>query len=152
MSKKERILIILAAVMVAILIFGFIYDRNSAVLKRTLPYDYSEELELVDMEKYGTMFYRVAYGAKFAIDHDNADFYVERICDIYGFAGEFLTYEEYKEFEASSIITNFSLKPVVEEGTVVWILYGQDENDNEILYIIESQSSSEAYMFVYYKR
>ena len=52
-SKKDLILVVVTVIMVIILVVGFIYDRNSALLERTNYFAITDDqnLELVKMNK-----------------------------------------------------------------------------------------------------
>ena len=68
-KKTDLILIVITVILVGVLIGGFIYDRNSALLARTNYFAINEDpnLELVKMEKAGFLYMRAGYQAKLQI-------------------------------------------------------------------------------------
>ena len=68
-GKKDVILVVVTVILVIVLIVGFIYDRNSALLERTNRYDFAvdDNIEVVKMNKVGFLFERAAYEAKLKI-------------------------------------------------------------------------------------
>ena len=154
-SKKDIILVIVTVIMVIILVVGFIYDRNSAVLQRTNKYDVTVDnnLELVKMNKVGFLYARAAYEAKIRIKDGMADNYIISLATVYGGSGQMFDYPQYKQYEAD-VLTNVSIKPNPREDSFIWVLGTTlKENSNEnIVYIISLEGEGEAYIYLYYSR
>ena len=154
-GKKDIILLAVTVILVIVLIVGFIYDRNSALLQRTNLYDVSvdENLEVVKMNKVGFLYARAAYEAKLKIKNGNAQDYIITLASVYGGLGQMFDYDQYKQYEAD-VLTNVSIKPNPMQDSFVWVLGAPlKENSTEnIVYIISIESEDEAYMYLYYSR
>lgn len=154
-GKKDIILIVVTVILVIVLIVGFIYDRNSAVLQRTNIYDVSvdDNLELVKMNKVGFLYMRAAYEAKMKIKNGNAEDYIITFASVYGGLGQMFDYTQYKQYEAD-VLTNVSIRPNPREDSFIWVLGTKlKENSNEnIVYIISIEGEGEAYIYLYYSR
>jgi hypothetical protein len=154
-GKKDVILIIVTVILVIVLIVGFIYDRNSAVLQRTNLYDVSvdDNLEVVKMNKVGFLYMRAAYEAKLKIKNGNAQDYIITLASVYGGMGQMFDYTQYKQYE-SEVLTNVSIKPNPMQDSFIWVLGAPlKENSSEnIVYIISLEGENEAYIYLYYSR
>lgn len=154
-GKKDIILVVVTVILVIVLIVGFIYDRNSAVLQRTNLYDVSvdENLEVVKMNKVGFLYARAAYEAKLKIKNGNAQDYIITLANVYGGLGQMFDYEQYKQYEAD-VLNNVSIKPNPMQDSFIWVLGAPlKENSTEnIVYIISIEGEDEAYIYLYYSR
>ena len=154
-GKKDVILIVVTVILVIVLIVGFIYDRNSAVLQRTNLYDVSvdDNLEVVKMNKVGFLYLRAAYEAKLKIKNGNAQDYIITLASVYGGMGQMFDYTQYKQYE-SEVLTNVSIKPNPMQDSFIWVLGAPlKENSSEnIVYIISLEGENEAYIYLYYSR
>jgi hypothetical protein len=154
-GKKDVILIVVTVILVIVLIVGFIYDRNSAVLQRTNLYDVSvdDNLEVVKMNKVGFLYMRAAYEAKLKIKNGNAQDYIITLASVYGGMGQMFDYTQYKQYE-SEVLTNVSIKPNPMQDSFIWVLGAPlKENSSEnIVYIISLEGENEAYIYLYYSR
>ena len=148
-GKKDVILIVVTVILVIVLIVGFIYDRNSAVLQRTNLYDVSvdDNLEVVKMNKVGFLYMRAAYEAKLKIKNGNAQDYIITLASVYGGMGQMFDYTQYKQYE-SEVLTNVSIKPNPMQDSFIWVLGAPlKENSSEnIVYIISLEGENEAYI------
>ena len=153
--KKDTILIIVTVIMVIVLVIGFIYDRNSALLDRTNRLDITgdENLELVKINKVGFLYARAAYEAKVKIKNGAGDDYIIKIASLYGGAGRIFDYSQYKAYEAY-VLASQSIKPNPREDSFIWVLgVPLKENTSEnIVYIISLEGNDEAYIYLYYSR
>ena len=121
-KKSDIVLVIITIFLVFILIVGFVYDRNSALLARTnqIAINGDDNLELVKMNKAGFLFARAGYEAKIKIKDGNSENYIIRIAATYGAAGQMFDYEQYKQYEAD-VLDRVSLKPDPVADSFVWV-------------------------------
>ena len=154
-GKKDVILVVVTVILVIVLIVGFIYDRNSALLERTNLYDFAvdDNIEVVKMNKVGFLYARAAYEAKLRIKDGDAEGYIITLASVYGGKGQMFDYDQYKQYEAD-VLTNVSIKPEPMQDSFIWALGAPlKENSSEnIVYIISIESESEAYIYLYYSR
>ena len=80
-KKTDIILIVITVILVAVLIGGFIYDRNSALLARTnlIAINGDDNLKLEKMNKAGFLYRRAGYEAKLRIKNGHTEDYIIRI-------------------------------------------------------------------------
>ncbi len=154
-SKKDLILVVITVILVGVLIGGFIYDRDSALLSRTNYFPISEDqnLEVVKMNKAGFLYMRAAYEAKIKIKDGRADNYIIEIAQTYGGEGRMFDYPQYKEYEAD-VLTKVGLKPDPRTDSFIWVL-GVPLNPNtseNIVYIVSIEGEGDAYIYLYYSR
>ncbi len=154
-NKKDIILVVVAVILVIVLIGGFVYDRNDALLERTNDFAIvgDENLELVKMEKVGFLYMRAAYQARIKIKNGKADQYIIRIADTYGGSGQLFDYEQYKQYEAD-VLNNVAVKPNPRQDSFIWVLgVPLKENSTEnIVYVVTVEGSGEGYIYLYYSR
>ena len=154
-GKKDVILIVVTVIMIIVLVVGYIYDRNTAVLKRTLDYAVTEDenLEFVKMNKVGFLYMRAAYEAKFKIKDSNADNYIIDIASHYGGLGQMFDYTQFKEYEADAL-SAVSIKPNPKEDSFTWVIGVplRENTDEKAVYIISIEADNNAFLYVYYSR
>lgn len=156
MQKKTDVyLIIITVILIGVLIGGFIYDRNSALLARTNYFAINEDqnLEIVKMEKAGFLYMRAGYQAKLKIKNGAADQYIIKIAQTYGGQGQLFDYTQYKEYEADAL-NSVSIKPNPSPDSFVWVLgvpLSATTTEN-IVYVITVEGPGEAYIYLYYSR
>lgn len=154
-SKKDLILVVVTVIMVIILVVGFIYDRNSALLERTNRIDitHDQNLELVKINKVGFLYMRAAYEAKVKIKDGSAEDYIIKIASLYGGAGQMFDYTQYKKYEAD-VLSSQSIKPAPREDSFIWVLGTplKPNSSENIVYIISLEGENEAYIYLYYSR
>ena len=154
-KKSDIVLVIITIFLVFILIVGFVYDRNSALLARTnqIAINGDDNLELVKMNKAGFLFARAGYEAKIKIKDGNSENYIIRIAATYGAAGQMFDYEQYKQYEAD-VLDRVSLKPDPVADSFVWVLGTtiDDYSNQNIVYIVSLDNDGEAYIYLYYSR
>lgn len=154
-NKKDIILIAVTIILVIVLVAGFIYDRNSAVIARTnyFAINGDDNLEIVKMNKYGFLFMRAGYEAKIRIKDNKADQYIVRIAETYGGAGQMFDYSQYKKYEAE-VLDKVTLKPNPREDSFIWTLgVPLEENSTKnIVYMVSVEANGESYIYLYYSR
>ncbi len=154
-KKTDLILIVITVILVGVLIGGFIYDRNSALLARTNYFAINEDpnLELVKMEKAGFLYMRAGYQAKLQIKNGAADEYIIKIAETYGGMGQMFDYTQYKDYEAD-VLNNVSIRPDPRTDSFVWVLgvpLSATSTEN-IVYVVSVEGEGEAYIYLYYSR
>ena len=154
-KKTDMILIVITIILVGVLIGGFIYDRNSALLARTNYFAINEDpnLELVKMEKAGFLYMRAGYQAKLQIKNGAADDYIIKIAETYGGMGQMFDYTQYKGYEAD-VLNNVSIRPDPRTDSFIWVLgvpLSATSTEN-IVYVVTVEGEGEAYIYLYYSR
>lgn len=154
-KKTDLILIVITVILVGVLIGGFIYDRNSALLARTNYFAINEDpnLELVKMEKAGFLYMRAGYQAKLQIKNGAADDYIIKIAETYGGMGQMFDYTQYKGYEAD-VLNNVSIRPDPRTDSFIWVLgvpLSATSTEN-IVYVVTVEGEGEAYIYLYYSR
>lgn len=154
-KKTDLILIVITVILVGVLIGGFIYDRNSALLARTNYFAINEDpnLELVKMEKAGFLYMRAGYQAKLQIKNGAADDYIIKIAETYGGMGQMFDYTQYKGYEAD-VLNNVTIKPNPRTDSFIWVLgvpLSATSTEN-IVYVVTVEGEGEAYIYLYYSR
>ena len=154
-KKTDMILIVITVILVGVLIGGFIYDRNSALLARTNYFAINEDpnLELVKMEKAGFLYLRAGYQAKLQIKNGAADDYIIKIAETYGGMGQMFDYTQYKGYEAD-VLNNVSIRPNPRSDSFIWVLgvpLSATSTEN-IVYVVTVEGEGEAYIYLYYSR
>ena len=155
MQKKTDIILIgVTVILVIVLIGGFIYDRNSALLARTnyFAINGDDNLELVQMEKVGFLYMRAGYEAKLRIKDGLAAKYIVRIAETYGGEGELFDYSQYKEYE-TKVLDRVTIKPNPLQDSFVWMLgVPLEENSSKNIVYIVTLENDGAYIYLYYSR
>jgi len=155
-KKSDIILIIVTVILVGVLIGGFIYDRNDALIDRSNPVALmgDDNLEIVKVNKKGFLYYRTAYEAKIKIKDGSWSRYIIRISETYGGEGAMLDYNQYKEYEADALDL-VTVKPNPRTDSFTWVLgVPLKENSTEnIVYIVTMEGDNhDAYIYLYYSR
>ncbi len=154
-KKSDIILIVITIILIGVLVGGFIYDRNEALLERTnyFAINADENLKLVRMEKVGFLYMRASYEAKIQIMDGAADHYIIRIAQTYGGQGQMFDYAQYKKYE-SDVLTNVTIKPNPRTDSFIWVLgvpLSSTSSEN-IVYIITIEGNGDAFIYLYYSR
>ena len=151
MKKKEKILVVITIVLIGLLIWGFIYDRDSAVLERTIPdIVNSDDIELVTMKKYGMMLHRVAYEAKFTITEGHEpDEVWARLSSNYDFSGSWLSYEEFQGF-ADENLKSYSYIPKPAAGSGAYVMAIEDSEGHHVCQVMDIENGDDVYLYIYY--
>ena len=154
-KKSDVILIVVTIILIGVLIGGFIYDRNEALLERTnfFAINADENLKLVRMEKVGFLYMRAGYEAKLQIQDGAADHYIIRIAQTYGGDGQMFDYTQYKKYEAD-VLTGATIKPNPRTDSFIWVLGVPLSNttSENIVYIITIEGNGDAFIYLYYSR
>ena len=154
-KKSDIVLVVVTIIMVLVLIGGFIYDRNSALIGRTsyFPISSDDNLKIVKVEKAGFLYMRAYYEAKVEILDKNPDQYIIAIASTYESQGQIFDYEQYKEYEAK-VLDSVTLKPNPREDSFVWVLAVplEENSGKSIVYIVSVEGTGDAYIYLYYSR
>ena len=158
-SKKDIILVVISVILVFVLIGGFIYDRNEALLDRTNRFAVSadDNLEIVKVNKVGFLYARAYYEAKLHVKNSNYDTwsqYLLRIAQTYGGEGQLFDYAQYKQYEADCLDTA-SLKPEPREDSLVWVLgvpLSATTSENMVYILSVEGDDAQVYIYMYYSR
>lgn len=152
-KKSDIILIVVTIILIGVLIGGFIYDRNDALLERTnyIPIKADDNLELVKMEKVGFLYMRAGYEAKLRIKDGAAGQYIIEIAETYGGKGEMFDYTQYKQYE-SDVLNGVTMKPNPRTDSFIWVLGAplEPNSSKNIVYIVTIEGEGEAYIYLYY--
>lgn len=151
MSKKDKRLIVITIILVIVLIAGFIWDKNSYVLDRTLDTPISSDMEIKSVKKFGFMFYRKAYQAKIAISPDIAQAKLDEIALTVKEPPEVLSYDEFQKYKEESFNKEL-LIPNPMLGTEVAIIKSVTSKNDYATYMIDIESDTEAYIYIYFAR
>ncbi len=156
-SKRERTMVIATIVLAIILLISAIYDRNSALLKRTLAYELPEGAKIVKVEKHGFAFYRVGYEAKIAVDPSRPEAVLQCFVDGYDFSGSMMSESEFQEvydylFGEDGQFDYVNLKPSPATGSRVWMCEVITEDEHTIVQFLDIESGDQAYLYIYYVR
>lgn len=156
-SKRERTMIIATIVLAVILLISAVYDRNSALLKRTLAYELPEGSKIVKMEKHGFAFYRVGYEARVAVDAAHPEEVLQCFVDGYDFSGSMMTEGEYQEmseylFGEDGQFDYVNLRPNPAAGSRVWMCEVITEDEHTIVQFLDIEAGDQAYLYIYYVR
>ena len=165
MKRKEVVLIAITVVLLIVMIVGFVRDRNEAVLKRTLPFEYTDDMEVVEMEKKGMLLARTSYEAKIRVECDDIYELFEMIWDAAGVAVEnpednYIEADEYERFKAT-VLRDSDIVPEPDPDTRVWA-FGFEDGGHDYYCVVDIEGSSigaegnveggEIYLYVYYTR
>lgn len=150
MNKKSFALLVILVVVVGAVVAGLIYDRNEALIDRTQPLPLGDNYQIVEMHKHGFIFHRAAYEAKIKIPHDEPETIMNYLANMHQFGGEILLYTEYLTFRDEVFTDSNLMQPQVEEGSNIWLQGVGEEGGPNVVNIIVSEDSENAYLYVYY--
>ncbi len=155
MAKKDKILIAVTVIMLVILAVCFVYDRTPALMSRTLAYDLPEDTKVVDIDKHGFLFYRVAYEAKVEIDPENPEEILTCFVQGYGDSGRMLSMEEFTtmtDYMFENFYSYTTMHPTPSEGSYIWMHEADTEDGHHVLHFIDIEEGDHAYLYIYYVR
>lgn len=155
MKKKEKILVAVTVIMLVILAVCVVYDRTPALMSRTLAYDLPEDTKVVDIDKHGFLFYRVAYEAKVEIDPNNPEEILTCFVQGYGDSGRMLSHEEFTtmtDYMYENFYSYTNLHPTPSEGSYIWMQEADTEDGHHVLHFIDIEDEDHAYLYIYYVR
>lgn len=154
-KKSDIVLVIVTIILVIVLVGGFIYDRNEALLDRTgyFPISSDDNLKIVKVEKAGFLYMRAYYEAKVQILDKDADKYIIGIATTYESEGQIFDYSQYKEYE-SQVLDKVTVKPNPREDSFIWVLAVplEEKSNKSIVYIVSVEGTGDAYIYMYYSR
>lgn len=150
MTRKDKILIIVTAVLLAVLVFGFWNDRNTYMLKRTTSFDMTDDMKLISMDKSGMLLWRTAYEAKIEILSGDIDSVRAELTEAYADAGNDYKYDDYLEL-SQDVFEGETLYPVPSADTPVWVQTIETDGGHEITNMIDTESDG-TYLYIYYSR
>ena len=150
MSKKDKILIVITIILVAVLIGGFVWDYNGFLLKRTLKIEITDDMDIISMNKAGTLFYRKAYEARIKLPREKAEDELNLIVQTYGADAEIMDDHEFSHFAEESFKSEL-LKPQPVTGTEVAVVKATD-GDDLVTFMMDVENESDAFIYVYYYR
>ena len=154
-KKKEKILVAVTVIMLVILAVCVVYDRTPALMSRTLAYELPEDTKVVDIDKHGFLFYRVAYEAKVEIDPNNPEEILTCFVQAYGDSGRMLTMEEFTtmtDYMYENFYSYTSLHPTPSAGSYIWMQEADTEDGHHVLHFIDIEDEDHAYLYIYYVR
>ena len=101
LSRKDVVLIVVTVILFLIMVGGFIYDNNGALLDRTnlIPISKDENLEVVKMEKVGFLYSRSAYEAKIRIKDGMWQQYIDVIYTYYEGSGMLMMTQDFEGYK-----------------------------------------------------
>ncbi|MBR1796878.1 MAG: hypothetical protein IJ757_02540 [Clostridiales bacterium] len=155
MTKKEKNLIIVTVVMVLLLAVCALYDRSSALISRTLPYELPADTKLVDIDKHGFMFYRVAYEAKIEIDPSNPEEILTCFVDGFGDSGDMISHAEFdsmSQYMYDNYYSYVRIKPEPVTGSTIWLHEAELPGGHSVIHFIDLEEGEHAYLYIYYVR
>lgn len=150
MSKKDKILIVITIILVAVLIGGFVWDYNGFLLKRTLKIEITDDMDVISMNKAGTLFYRKAYEARIKLPREKAEDELNLIIQTYGADPEIMSDVDFAHFADESFKSEL-LKPQPVSGTEVAVVKATD-GDDLVTFMMDVENESDAFIYVYYYR
>lgn len=164
LQKREWILIGVAALMVIVVIVAFVRDRDEALLKRTLPFDYTSDMKVVEMDKRGMLLNRTSYDAKIRIKSEDPLDLIADICEGVDTEIEYMGdyYIMYDELETFLIpFKDSDIIPEPDPGTMIWAM-GVEDGGHDYYFILDVEGSTvdadgcveggDIYLYVYYTK
>ena len=142
-SKKDIILIVVTVIMLGVLVGGFIYDRTPALLDRTNCFLISEDenLNVVNIEKHGFLYNRVAYEAKIEILDGYWETYYFALANLYENQGQLMDFKEFQNYSEENL-NKVSIRPHPSNDATVWLMGTKLEADKNSYKILNNGQSS----------
>ena len=155
LSRKDVILIVVTVVLFLIMVGGFIYDSNGALLDRTNLINISSDsnLEVVKMEKVGFIYSRASYEAKLLIKNGSWQSYIDPIQSAYGGSGVVMMTPEFQNFNDITL-NEVTIKPVPSSNAYIFLFGSTIKKDSKenVVYVIDQEDDGNAYLYIYYSR
>lgn len=155
LSRKDVVLIVVTVVLFLIMVGGFIYDRNGALLDRTnlIPISTDENLEIVKVEKVGFLYSRSSYEARIRIKNGMWQAYIDVIQNAYEGSGMIMLAPDFQDY-SDITLNEVTLKPQPAPDAYIFILGSNIKvHSNEtVVYILDQEADGNAYMYIYYSR
>jgi len=152
MKSKNIKLVIVAVVLILITAGLFFFDNSAKLVERTNNFELTEDMELVKVKKHGIPSFRIAYEAKIKVDHTDPWKTVDLLVDAYpGLQCDIMNYENYQA-TTKDIFDGYSLIPVPEYNSNVWLGLYSDVDEHQYVFFIDSESPTDAYLYIYYTK
>lgn len=151
MSKKDIRLVIATVILIVILIFGFIWDANSNVLGRTLDIEITDDMDVVNMKKSGTLLYRIRYEARIMFPEENLQNIVTDILQTYQVEGDLYDSTEFEQIKSDIFSGGETLVPSPITESAVLVIPALSESGDEICFIFAIEDTG-SFMYVYWSK
>ena len=155
LSRKDVVLIVVTVVLFLIMVGGFIYDRNEALLDRTnlISISADDNLEVVKMEKVGFLYSRSSYEAKIWIKNGSWQSYIDPIQNAYQGSGAIMLTPDFQNY-SDITLNEVTLRPQPSADAYMF-LFGSTIKANSgenVFYVIDQEDDGNAYMYIYYSK
>ncbi len=155
LSRKDVVLIVVTVILFLIMVGGFIYDNNGALLDRTnlIPISKDENLEVVKMEKVGFLYSRSSYEAKIRIKDGMWQQYIDVIYTYYEGSGMIMMTPDFEDYK-NITLNEVNIKPEPTEGSYVFIFGStiKASSRENVVYILDQEDDGNSYMYIYYSK
>ena len=151
MNKKDKILIVVTVILMAVLAFGIVWDLDTFVLKRSLDTEITEDMKVISMKKYGMLFYRKAYEARIRVDRDKLKEKLEYTYQEYGGESEVYSYTDYIAFAADTFGSEL-LTPAPEVNTEVAVIKTVNSKGDYVTFMFDVENETDGFIYIYYSR
>ena len=155
LSRKDVILIVVTIVLFLIMVGGFVYDRNEALLDRTnlIAISSDDNLQVVKMEKVGFLFSRSSYEAKILIKNGMWQSYIDPIQNTYQGSGMIMLTPDFQNY-SDITLNEVTIKPQPSADAYMFIFGSTIKVDSKenVVYIIDQEDDGNAYMYIYYSK
>lgn len=152
MKKNEFILLIITVVLVIVIGIGFIRDNNKSLIDRTIGLEITDDMRINSMEKRGFLLYRSSYTAKIALSEEyDPQILIDAFGATYEATGEYLSPDQFSQFK-TQVLDKEKIVPNPVAESYVYVLGVQDDNKNEVVYIIDLEAGDQAYLYIYFYR
>lgn len=151
--KTKNIKLIIAAVVLILITAGlYLFDDSTKLVQRTNEFELTEDMEIVKVKKHGIPSFRVGYEAKIKVDHNDPWTTVDLLVDAYpGIQCDILNYENYLA-TSHELFEGYSVIPSPEYNSNVWIGVYSDVDEHDYVFFIDSESPTDAYLYIYYSK
>lgn len=155
LSRKDIVLIVVTVILFLIMVGGFVYDRNEALLDRTnlIPISKDENLEIVKMEKVGFLYSRSAYEAKIRINDGMWQQYIDVIYTYYEGSGMIMMTQDFADY-SNITLNEVNIKPAPSADSYVFIFGStiKASSRENVVYILDQEDDGSSYMYIYYSK
>ena len=155
LSRKDVVLIVVTIVLFLIMVGGFVYDRNGALLDRTnlIPISTDENLEIVKVEKVGFLYSRSSYEAKIRIKNGMWQAYIDLIQNAYDGSGMLMMAPDFQNY-SDITLNEVTMKPQPSADAFMFIFGSTIKVNSQetVVYILDQEDDGCAYMYIYYSR
>ncbi|MBO4425612.1 MAG: hypothetical protein IK128_03910 [Clostridiales bacterium] len=155
LSRKDIVLIVVTVILFLIMVGGFIFDRNEALLDRTnlISISNDENLEVVKMEKVGFLYSRSSYEAKILVKDGMWQQYINTIQNAYNGSGMIMMTPDFASY-SDITLNEVNIKPSPTDGTYVFIFGStiKESSRENVVYILDQEDDGNSYMYIYYSK